>query len=81
MSFSIAMQPAGLGQGFTLGEGEVAVAPTMDSDEQAQIQKIEEQTALLLKESEIIMNLSRQLMEQSHGEPIRKRRMPARKPM
>ena len=68
MSFVAVMQPAGLGLKGALSEGDVALASAVEADEQAQLQKIEEQAAVLLREAENILHLSRQLMEQSHGE-------------
>lgn len=69
MTHSTAMQPAHVGHKSTLGEGEEGLLHSAaEAEEQALIQKIEEQAALLLKESEVLHHLSHQLMERSHGE-------------
>lgn len=62
------IEPAGLGQGVTPKLGDSAAPSAAEVADQSQIQQLEQQTDALLKESEIIKNLGRELMEQSHGE-------------
>jgi len=63
-----ATQPAVQGQWAAPKTGNAVAGCGQEAEQQSQIQQIEQQVATLLKESEIIMNLSREVMEQSHGE-------------